>query len=279
MNPIEDNAIKLLSLMIESGNKQFQNEWLRDKSGLSPKDINIAVDYLGDIGAIEIHRAFGDAPFNFGIVVLKSRGNYIYHEYKSVESETQLDKKQDATMLLSRPVNPIGSPYGFTEQDWIEVALRKRDISSLYVVVGMALQSKNYDKELLLNNIQSLLQETIDQYNIKFEGSNIRLQFKQLSAGFGEHLFNTITRDIIGADIAFFETSDLNPNVMIELGVALTWGTRVVPIRVKSAPKPPSDISGQTWIEYENSGADILDTQFKSKLFIMVERVLATKRS
>jgi hypothetical protein len=43
-----------------------------------------------------------------------------------------------------------------------------------------------------------------------------------------------------------FETSDNNPNVMIEMGVALTWDRRVFPIKKKGRPKPPSDISGQT---------------------------------
>jgi len=42
-----------------------------------------------------------------------------------------------------------------------------------------------------------------------------------LSAGYGRHLFNEIASDIISADIAVFEASDLNANVMIEIGVAL----------------------------------------------------------
>ena len=51
----------------------------------------------------------------------------------------------------------------------------------------------------------------------------------------------------LASDIAVVETSDLNSNVMIEMGVALTWGTRVPPIRRHDAPPPPSDISGQVW--------------------------------
>jgi hypothetical protein len=41
---------------------------------------------------------------------------------------------------------------------------------------------------------------------------------------------------IIGSDIAVFETTDLNPNVMIEM--SLRWGTRALPIRRHDAPKP-----------------------------------------
>jgi hypothetical protein len=67
----------------------------------------------------------------------------------------------------------------------------------------------------------------------------LHLVFRALAAGYGEHLFNQIARDIIAADIAVFETSDLNPTVMLEMGVALTWGVRVLPIkRVNEAIAP-----------------------------------------
>ena len=77
-----------------------------------------------------------------------------------------------------------------------------------------------------------------------------------LAAGYGEHLFNEIARNIIGSDIAVFEASNSNLNVMIELGVALTWGVRVLPIKLEGQPPPPSDISGQTWVDYINSGRE-----------------------
>jgi hypothetical protein len=77
-------------------------------------------------------------------------------------------------------------------------------------------------------------------------------------AGYGEHLFNKIAVDIISSDIAVFETSDYNPNVMIEMGVALTWGVRVLPIKKKGRPIPPSDISGQTWAKYTDDGSKFM---------------------
>ncbi len=64
---------------------------------------------------------------------------------------------------------------------------------------------------------------------------------------------------------------------MIELGVALTWGVRVLPLREKKSPEPPTDISGQTWIEYENSGEKIFDKEFHKKLEKMIERAIAKK--
>jgi hypothetical protein len=64
---------------------------------------------------------------------------------------------------------------------------------------------------------------------------------------------------------------------MLEMGVALTWGVRVVPFKAKGRPSPPSDISGQTWVEYENSAKTINDDKFDRKLLIMIERVISAK--
>jgi hypothetical protein len=100
----------------------------------------------------------------------------------------------------------------------------------------------------------------------------VALDFRTLKAGYGEHLFNEIARDVISADIAVFDTSYQNPNVMLEMGVALTWGVRVLPIKKEGCPKPPSDISGQTWADYRSSGSEFVDTDHESKLVRMVER-------
>jgi hypothetical protein len=107
--------------------------------------------------------------------------------------------------------------------------------------------------------------------------AKISLEFKPLAAGYGEHLFNQITRDIIAADIAVFETSDMNPNVMIEMGVALTWGCRVLPIKKVGRSKPPSDISGQTWADYQNDGTGFTNPNHDDDILGMVERAIKKK--
>jgi len=99
-----------------------------------------------------------------------------------------------------------------------------------------------------------------------------------LSAGYGEHLFNEIASDIISADIAVFDASDRNPNVMIEIGVALTWGIRLLPIREKNAPTLPSDISGQVWAEYSKNGLGFLSGHAE-RLLSMVDFAVRKKRS
>lgn len=69
----------------------------------------------------------------------------------------------------------------------------------------------------------------------------------------------------------------MNPNVMVELGVALTWGVRVLPIKAEGRPLPPSDISGQTWADYRESAMSFADTEHSEKLVRMVERAVRKK--
>lgn len=142
---------------------------------------------------------------------------------------------------------------------------------------GLQYKSEYYDTEQLVETIKKRFQKTIEFYNTKNSERKVTLQFEKLTAGYGEHLFNAIARSIIGSDIAVFEISDGNRNVMIELGVALTWGFRVLPLREKRSPNPPTDISGQTWIEYENSGEKIFDEEFYKKLEKMIEQAIAKK--
>lgn len=121
------------------------------------------------------------------------------------------------------------------------------------------------------------MRRAVDTYNAASARPPLTLDFRSLSAGYGEHLFNEIARDIIGSDIAVFETSDLNPNVMLEMGVALTWGVSVLPIKYEGRPKPPSDVSGQSWAEYRDHAALFLDADHQAKVVRMIERAVRKK--
>lgn len=275
MNPIEENAVKILTTLIEREIKEAQGEQIKRTTGLSPDDINDAVVYLEDLGSAEIIKWLGTSPYNFGAVMVNSRGRYLYHEIKKKTDE--VEKEGEKKLLPERPVNPVGSPYGFTDDDWEFVSLRKEDRSTLNVVFGLQYESDYYESDQLINNIENDFQKVVDMYNKKQSKEKITLEFEKLTAGYGEHLFNTIARSIIGSDIAVFEVSDQNPNVMIELGVGLTWGVRVLPLREKNSPKPPTDISGQTWIEHEESGGKIIDVEFHKKLYKMIHRAISKK--
>ena len=184
-----------------------------------------------------------------------------------------------AAELPFRPPSPIGSPFGFTDIDWETVAKVRSKSDILMVVFGHAFECKIYNTEKLRENIRRTIEDAVETYKKLSNAIPVTLQFQLLAAGYGEHLFNQIARDIISADIAIFDTSDLNPNVMLEMGVALTWGTRVLPIKDEGCPKPPSDISGQTWIDYRDSAFRFTDPEHKNKLIAMIDRAARKKLS
>lgn len=274
-NPIEKNAIKILSECVERNLDWVQSESIKDLTSLSPEEINDAVDFLESLGAIRVERAIGTAPYKFVMIGIEGRGRYLYHEIQERLAEKSKGET-DIKTLPDRPLNPVGSPFGFTEHDWETVALQKGDKTTLYVVMGLQFKSDFYDTDILVNTMEEYFQQALDLYNSKHE-EKVKLKFDKLEAGYGGHLFNTIAANIIGSDIAIFDTSNNNPNVMIELGVSLTWGIRVLPIREGTNPDTPSDISGQTWIKYEESGRKILDEHFPKKLELMIARAIASK--
>lgn len=143
--------------------------------------------------------------------------------------------------------------------------------------MGYQFVSQNYNSEDLQQNIRTMFDTAVSQHNAQHGSLKTQLDFRPLAAGYGEHLFNEIARDIIASDIAVFDTSDQNPNVMVELGVALTWGIRVLPIKLHTQGRPPSDISGQTWADYKDSGKIILEPDHNEKLVRMVQRATNKK--
>lgn len=268
MNNIEASAQSVLIDLAGNNIESIWNKDLAERSKLEPQILNDSISYLKDIGAISTDNFLGTHPYTFGIVNVLPRGRYIYNEIIDEQKRTR-----DENAMPKRQTNPVGSPYGFTEDDWEYVELKRRQANIIYIIFGYQFESRYYDTSRLIQNIKS----KIESINAKINNTStqkIEVVFKSLSAGYGEHLFNSIAREIISADIAIFETSDGNPNVMIELGVALTWGIKVLPIRNKVSMKPPSDISGQTWVEYTESGTEFCDPEFDVKLEVLMNRII-----
>ncbi len=259
-------------------------------TNLSPNELNDAVSILQRSGYVEWHQYIGTGPYEFGHVWITPVGRYEAERVTRGNSEpivippatinTKIDSEPMAQAKpsgISLPPTPIGSPYGFNDADWEFIAQQKDRASQLNIVMGYQFNSIHYDSESLRKNVQIMFQAAVESYNALPGSLGAELNFCPLATGYGEHLFNEIARDIIASDIAIFETSDLNPNVMVELGVALTWGIRVLPIKLHTQQSPPSDISGQTWVDYENSAKTFLDLEHNEKLVRMVERAMRKK--
>lgn len=262
---------------------ELDGSTLAEITHLSPNDLNDAISLLQSSGYVEWRQYIGTGPYEFGHVWITPVGRYeaervssILAEPINLRVEAQASSSTPQTGI-SLPPTPIGSPYGFNDEDWEYIAQQKNRSDQLTVVMGYQFKSEYYDSTLLLKNVRCMLQTAVNKYNSISGSLGATLDFRPLAAGYGEHLFNEIARDIIASDIAVFDTSDLNPNVMVELGVALTWGIRVLPIKLHIQPSPPSDISGQTWVGYENSAETFLDSEHADKLVRMVERAMRKK--
>jgi hypothetical protein len=227
---IEENAHIVLKALAEQPREVMEDgltgEQLAEITGLNEHEINDAVALLHDSGYVDWTQTLGTRPYIFASVSITARGRYEHERLMSQPTPERTTGQQ-----IVRPPSPVGSPYGFTPQDWEIVSERKARHDKLYVVLGYQFKSKHYDSQDLLRNVKEMFLKAVETYNQSPGLSAIYLDFKPLSAGYGGHLFNEIARDIIGADIAVFETSDLNPNVMLEMGVALTWDVRVLPIK------------------------------------------------
>jgi hypothetical protein len=255
-----------------AGRYELSGPELEEQSGVPTLRLNDAVEFLDSNGYVDVIRTFGTAPYTFTSAALNPLGR---HEAQRIEAASASPETAPAPVgpIRSQPF-PIGSPYGFTDGDWEFVESKRRRHDVVKVVVGYGFRSRIYDPAQLIANLKTLFERAVGDYNQEGGHSPVGLDFTALRAGYGEHLFNEIARDIIAADIAVFETSEFNPNVMIEMGVALTWGTRILPIKAEGRRKPPSDISGQTWADYRNSAAVFVEQDHLAMVVRMIDRAL-----
>lgn len=278
---VVDDAAKILEFLYRADpESQLDGAAVAEGTGLTPQQINDAVTILVENGYAEWLRFLGTRPYAFGNVEITARGRY---EYERAQAQAAADEMLPAhrsgsgAPMITRPQVPIGSPYGFGDEDWELVAERKGAADRLNVVLGYQFRSNYYNSDDLRRNLEQAFNDAVVAYRELPNAVPATLSFRALSAGYGEHLFNEIARDIISADIAVFETSDLNPNVMLELGVALTWGIRVLVVKSEGRPQPPSDVSGQTWADYRDSAREFADSGHPEKLVRMVERAIRKK--
>ena len=265
------------------GRGELDGPTISEITGLLPYDVNDAVTLLHDSGYVEWVQYLETVDYDFAQVWVTPVGRMEGERLSAIFAEPlKLDAKAGpaepvAKPSIALPPSPIGSPYGFSDGDWEHIAQVRSRTSELRVVLGYQFTSTHYDSEALRRNVGSMFEQAVDSYNLSRGALKTKLVYAPLAAGYGEHLFNEIAREIIASDIAVFETSDLNPNVMLELGVALTWGTRVLPIKHRDRPRPPSDISGQSWADYEDSAVRFVDSGHTEKLLRMVQRAVAKK--
>jgi hypothetical protein len=250
---------------------------LKELTGLTPERLNDAMELLERNGYVELLRTLGSNPFSFKFATATPMGRFEFQRLESLRADSGTQPSPTQSQTVARHPLPVGSPFGFTDVDWEFVESERRRSTSVKVVFGLQYESESYETQKLIENVKKSFEEAVKEYNSERGHSPVTLNFMNLKAGYGEHLFNKIARDIISADIAVFETSDQNPNVMIEMGVALTWGIRVLPIKDEKRKNPPSDISGQTRAEYRESAERFMGADHLERLVRMIDLAIRKK--
>lgn len=285
---VKQDTAKVLGTLYDLGHGASpQGEELSRLTDLPPERLNDAISILELSGYVRPLRTLGTAPFDFHQASLTPSGRYEWERAVAAaasDEQTGAEAARSGLPPNARPVvresvQPSGSPYGFTDADWEAIDV-ERNSRNLIVVFGYQwTDSKFYEPERLLDQVEADFAKAMEASRAS---DALTLSFTRLEAAYGEHLFNQIARSIIAADIAVFDISDLNPNVMIEVGVALTWGTRMHPIidtdsRDSALKALPTDISGQTWADYRDSGSIWIDLQHDAKMVELVRRAARLK--
>lgn len=166
--------------------------------------------------------------------------------------------------------------FFFDESALERIAKRRQAKSKVFIVFGYQFESQYYDSSELRKNISARLSRLQNLFS-DLDGLDFSLEFRPLKGGLGKHVFEDILVDIASADIAIFEVSDQNPNVFLEMGVALSHGVPIIPLRHKDSKRIPSDISGLMWVMYDDNGQIILDENFDFDLQILISNAKKKK--
>ena len=153
---VEENAaIVLEALYAESPKTSSQFEIdgkrIQELTGLTPQEINDAVSILIDATYVEWLQELGTHPFDFSCVWITPRGKL---EYERSKKEYEQSSSPTKTMI-HEPLTPVGSPYGFKDEDWETVAEKKSRANTLSVVFGYQFKSGLYDTARLRENVEN----------------------------------------------------------------------------------------------------------------------------
>ena len=116
------------------------------------------------------------------------------------------------------------------------------------IFLGYQFKSDYYSAASLQNTLVSATQIVTEDYKER----GLSLQPDQVGHREGEHITCEICEKIQRAVFCVFEISNLNPNVMLELGMALGIGRKYALLRHTDSKDPSSDMGGLKYISYSD---------------------------
>jgi len=124
----------------------------------------------------------------------------------------------------------------------------------IFVGYEFSSRSKSYER----TELESMIENAVD--SVKTDIHNVDLVLDCNDSKYGEPLLKEIIEKIKNCDIAIFEISDNNPNVMFELGIAYGIGKYIIILKNRKTIRKnpiPSDLRGIYRGEYEGPIANI----------------------
>lgn len=97
LNPIEQNALYILKILVEEDIEIADGNLIKKKSSFKPQEINDAIEYLEDLGAVKVFKGLRSASYNFSSVEVKGKGRYLYHETFSDSRGSIIDQNNPSS--------------------------------------------------------------------------------------------------------------------------------------------------------------------------------------
>jgi hypothetical protein len=140
-----------------------------------------------------------------------------------------------------------------------------------FVMMQFSGENQNAIFKKIEESVERLNKTSDSQYSIRVERADLSKPLSIISLE--DHLKNHIDN----CDFAIAEISQLNPNVMFELGYAVGIDKPVI-ILVQKGVKVPADFSGRLYFEYQIEQLDLVPQRLKSFIEGAIDKTIAQEQ-
>ena len=165
----------------------------------------------------------------------------------------------------------------FSARDLKKFDRRYRSKRILYIRFGYqwkdeSERSRRYFSKALKKTLKGIFEDAKGS----FPESKHRLNYASLRARAGKPVLNNIVFDLLSADLLFFDLTHLNPNVFLELGIAIVTKKNLF-LLLRKGTKLPSDLAGLTYCNYNSERDFSLEEFTKKDIRVEMKKVLRRK--
>ncbi|NLJ39188.1 MAG: toll/interleukin-1 receptor domain-containing protein [Candidatus Atribacteria bacterium] len=145
MNPIEQNALYILKLLVDKDRKMSTKE-IKKLTHFEDRDINDAIDYLGNRGYVDVLRGLGGVA----IVNANSSGRYQYHEIFSDSRGSIIDPDNPSSfeeLYQEPPTDELKVFISYSTKDTDKARVIKNNLEDFDIYCFMASEDTEASEE------------------------------------------------------------------------------------------------------------------------------------